>query len=405
MGVLPTNYSIAAGTLLEGFEDHTSWTFAGTGSKADNTTGTFIKSGSKSLRIQGQTSGSAVVHKAATLNFTSGTLCGLWVYDNGTAGTLLSIEISLATDSTNANRYSYKWDSTNVSIVKGWNVLYATRDMFTKTGTITWADADYLRIQVNSTGVGGCDVYLDSLYRSFYTRPMVMFHFDDNNATAYTAGYAYLDALGIRGTFAFQGNNIDVANAMTTAQMNTAYEAGWDVTNHTYTHANLTSITSAQRFDELGQCRDIMEANGWTRTINYFVAPQGGLNNDAVADLEAAGFTLARGGRSLFTDAQQSTFQGVDNVMRLVSKDVGNSGVSLATAKGYVDTCIRLGTTLMLVFHKLDAVADSLTWTTDDYEALVDYVYLKQQSNLLDIPTLYEWVNGFTVQPRKKRWA
>lgn len=405
MGTLPTNYAVNAGTLLEGFEDHTSWTSSGTGTKSDNTDSRFIKSGSKSLRIQGATSGALVVHKAAaSLNLTTGTMVGLWVYDNGTAGTLSKVQLHFATDSTVANRFSYIWDSTNVSIARGWNFLSANRDAFTKTGTLTWADADYLRLQVDSTGVGGCDVYLDSLYRSFYTRPMVMFHFDDNHGTIMDA-YTYMHDKGLRGTLAFQSNNLNVTDYMTDVEINAAYEAGWDVANHTDTHANLTAITSAQRLDELGTCRDVMEANGWTRTINYFVAPQGGLNNDAVTDLQAAGFVLARGGRSLFTNAQQSNFQGIDNPYRLISKDVGNSGVSLATAKGYVDDCIRLGSTLMLVFHKFGASADSLTMTTSDFESLVDYVHLKQQSNILDIPTLYEWHRGFSRPRRLRRFA
>jgi peptidoglycan/xylan/chitin deacetylase (PgdA/CDA1 family) len=396
MTSLPQNYVLNDGTLMEGFESAASWTFAGTGSATNNTSAQFVKNGTTSLRIQGTTSGAAVVHKAVTLNLTFGTMVGLWVYDNGAAGTLQSIELNFATDSTNNHRYSYTWSSANISLVRGWNFLNVNCAAFTKTGTPTWATTDYVRIQVNSTGIGGCDVYLDSLYRTFYTRPKVLIYFDDNHDSTYSIGYSYMQDRGLRGTFAFQSNNIDIANAMTTGQMDTAYAANWDVVNHTHTHANLTSISSAQRATELGLCRDIMQAKGWTRTLSYLVAPQGGIDNAVETDIRALGYTVARGGRTVFTNSQQGVFQGLDNSSRLISKDIGNSGVSLAAAKTVVDDCIRLGTSCMLVFHKLGAVADSLTWVTADYQALIDYIYRYAAGNVLDNMTMRDWYSGLT---------
>lgn len=43
--------------------------------------------------------------------------------------------------------------------------------------------------------------------------------------------------------------------------------------------------------------------------------------------------------------------------------------------------------------HKLGAVADSLTWVTADYDALMAYIGLKQQQGLIEavtIPQFYE---------------
>ena len=89
----------------------------------------------------------------------------------------------------------------------------------------------------------------------------------------------------------------------------------------------------------------------------------------------------------------------LDNLYLLTRRNLGNT-ISLATSKGYVDSAIDEGMTLILQMHKLVASPAAATeWAITDFQALVDYVVSKK--NLIEVVTLTEWYKQVTSNSRR----
>jgi len=68
-----------------------------------------------------------------------------------------------------------------------------------------------------------------------------------------------------------------------------------------------------------------------------------------------------------------------------------NNSITLAQAQAAVDTAIASGGTVFFYGHKYGATSDSLTWTTADFTALLDYIVTKRAAGLIDTKTIEQW--------------
>ncbi len=91
------------------------------------------------------------------------------------------------------------------------------------------------------------------------SKPMVAISFDDGPiGLGNTTASRIHDALtknGFHATFFYWGNKINGNNENEIKQ---AYERGFEVANHTYTHTNLTSLSGQQIQNEYNQCAEIL---------------------------------------------------------------------------------------------------------------------------------------------------
>ncbi len=93
-------------------------------------------------------------------------------------------------------------------------------------------------------------------------KPMVAFTFDDGPVgTASSATSIRIqDALksnGFNATFFYWGNKINSSNS---AEITRAFNAGFEIGNHTYTHPNLTSMSASQISDEYNKTSEILKS-------------------------------------------------------------------------------------------------------------------------------------------------
>jgi hypothetical protein len=109
-------------------------------------------------------------------------------------------------------------------------------DLSIRAGTST---IDRMRLSITMTEGSIIDVV--GVYINTVTKPMVSIVWDDCEFSAYQEAYNYMLKKGILGTFAVNSSTIGLANKMTLANLQEAYNAGWDLINHSSTHDALMS--------------------------------------------------------------------------------------------------------------------------------------------------------------------
>jgi len=94
------------------------------------------------------------------------------------------------------------------------------------------------------------------------TKPMIAFTFDDGpiGTTSTTASIRIQDALAASGqhaTFFYWGSRINASNE---AEIKRAYDMGFEIGNHTFSHADLGQMTADKIMEDVAKCADKLTA-------------------------------------------------------------------------------------------------------------------------------------------------
>jgi len=94
------------------------------------------------------------------------------------------------------------------------------------------------------------------------SKPMIAFTFDDGpiGTTATTASIRIQDALAASGqhaTFFYWGSRINASNE---AEIKRAYDMGFEIGNHTFSHADLSAMTADKIMEDVAKCADKLTA-------------------------------------------------------------------------------------------------------------------------------------------------
>lgn len=219
----------------------------------------------------------------------------------------------------------------------------------------------------------------------------VMFRFDDGYASVYDLAYPVLSAAGMTATCYVNSATIGTAGYMTEEQIIELDGAGWDIANHTATHANLTTLTEAQQETELSTCAAYLDGLGLTRASHHVAYPWGQIDANTSTAMTATGMlTGIKTGPRLQTTPIAS-LESINGVTGL------SSTTTLAAATAQVDP---LGGKRIVTYlgHKIATSAAEITWATDDFRALADHVG-SRGCRAVTISQLYDYVQAGYVWP------
>lgn len=390
------NYQIQAGTSIESFETIGDWTLGGTAGGAQAVNTVIYQEGSGSLKLTSSSDASSNCFSTKTISLDLSN-AGIISFDVYVADTDATSTVTLYLSSTTDFA---KYFSRAISGLKlGWNRIRIYKNWWSNTSSEDWTNTMVrLRVRTDSTASGGSIVYFDNLLTGTYHRPKVVWTCDDGWATQYTQLYDYAKKFGIRGTLNIIGSYIDqeLAGYLTLAQLIEMYNAGWDISNHTYDHTNLTTLaTQGEMEEKIKRMKDWLISRGFIRNNCHlqFCYPNGGYNATAVDALKAQGYLTGR-----TVESQQGLSQAVppDEPLLLIVRNLGNT-TTLTSAIADVDNAISSGCTLVIESHKFVTSATTTTeWDITQMQALIDYIYKKVSGGTIDCIPMSEWYLGLT---------
>lgn len=369
---------------------------------------------------------------------------GLWVYIErqpgyqpaGTLAGTLQIDISTTTGGSNAMYAG--WNSNQIK--EGWNFLkfvqrnpaaYVTGSgvvEYHPFGTVvssfgTGADTDIVngtvnRLRINWSNMADATLYFDSLWTDFDVTPQICLG-NDAGINLVEIALPIFQQYGWVGYAAFPFNVVDSGTANFTQQpdlmgydpsrLQTLYSAGWDVINHTLTHASLGTYTSeAAIVAQMRQSQAWLAEYGFVRGMEFYASPQSSSSRLSDTVIRQLGFKLQRHARG--ANVAVTPF-GIPNPDHIGSIDMGgttSSGVSAVTGGAassvmgwqiasrlirMLDVCEAYGDTLHAFWHGIttsgdtgsgeDLTGDNLLLTASAFRRFCDDVRARELAGRL----------------------
>lgn len=161
---------------------------------------------------------------------------------------------------------------------------------------------------------------------------------------------------------------------------------GWEIGAHTINHFPLTTLTDAQKEQELYQSKQDLLSHGFNATS--FASP-GGDYDMATLAIVAKYYSSHRG----FWDQGTNKWPHSEYIIRV--KQV-QAGVSVASVKTAIDQAIANKEWLVLVFHDIKVKASSKAadyeYSTANLNSIASYVNTKRAAGLVKVPNIRDGV-------------
>ena len=376
------NTGVAALTLFNDAPDSAPWSGAGTGAT------TMIQASSAQTLFgvdvwRLANDGSNTNNRFQTRN-------GGWpfVVSNDTIWLAVYVEDGLATSGLQffiANGASiatdYSWSTiTNTYLHHGWNLLPMSFTGATHVSPFELSDVglgfntasafDAMRLRINGVSSINQLYYAAGLLDSVNSHPYVSIVFDDCDETAYTNGHSYSQSRGVPLTHFIIGSLIGTSGRLTLAEVNEMMAGGDDIGFHGDERWDNAADPVALIQADVDDIRKLgLSPRGlWTAAYPSGEYGQNAGDWRVTQDaLERAGIRYAR------TTKPTEAIIPVTSPYHLGAIPLNNT-TSLAEAQAAVDRAAALSIPLIFYGHAIDTVADSLTWTTSDWQSLVDHI-------------------------------
>lgn len=267
------------------------------------------------------------------------------------------------------------------SSVEGWNITSTTLTMFSNIGTPPgWANLQKMRFKVypvtspNYPTVNVAEV-------SFYSmQPMCSIWFDDGHESVVTKALPIMDAKGFTGSLTVQGKmDYYGAEHMTAQQHRDLAQAGWDLSNHTFSHPNLSILDEAGNDAEISRGLDIALKLGGGAAAYHFVPPMGRTN----------AYTLAAAAKYATVMRRNSGANAlpVADYMALTSYEPAKNELATTTIS-VIDGAIGAQTWLILLFHMIGGGDPTLSRNVGGFQSIIDHLDANRASITTLPPTL-----------------
>lgn len=370
---IPRRLVTPSQALVEDFENVLDWTVGGGAAILADTTNYIT--GTQGLQIT--TASGAAGYASKTVNWDLSACQGfrLSFYTASASGNLSSVMLRLY----NGNFInSYRCDSSIPNSTGWWHLNFARSNFTVGDGTPDWNSAFIrVRVQITPNALKIVAGTFDEFRAGALPRPVVCLVFDDCRTSQYTKAFPIMKRYGIRGTCYVVTNNAGSSPVTYMSKNNLweLYDAGWDIANHTMSHTDLTTLTEAQQEAELLGAQQQLDAWGFKRASRHVAYPAGLFDANTITAMAATGM---KSGRNTRTDVWQSSGSAAVPAYWIPCKGYLTSTVALATATGWVDTCINQGAVCIIQVHHLVASAPGATeWTIDNFRSLIEYIAAK----------------------------
>lgn len=376
-------YALNEGTVFEEFDDITDWTSTDNSATIaeDTVDGIDVIKITPVAASAGQPRFQKTISGLDYDNCNRSMALDVYLYDD--VADYTSINVYFSSHET-FGKYAYYAASSlsAIGLEKGWNrIIIPATSLVLNNGELYTNTFTGFRIRFIAASGKQPSIGFKQLKLGYKGKPVCMFAFDRGYASGYTEGLSYLISKGLKGIEYILPRLVDTDGFVTTAQLTTAYAAGCAIGQYPldWTYTDKDSCV-----ENLTEIKDWLIANSFSRAWAHVGYPSGNYSDATGLAMEEVGVKTGREG-----DGRINLFRPYNLKRHALST---TPSVTLATAKGYLDTAIEYGEPCMFLIHTLSATPADSDWSISDFQALVDYAIARK----VDIVTIDEYYEGLT---------
>lgn len=201
---------------------------------------------------------------------------------------------------------------------------------------------------------------------SVKTWPKLMIMFDDASADIYDNAYPVMSAHNFNATVYTITGRVDAySSTLTSDNLTTMYNAGWDIANHgdNITHTRIDTMTPAVQILDLTNATNKLLGWGFTRSAYHFAYPGGDYDDTTINSTRSVGLLTAR-----TVKQKVSILSPFSNTLTLNITDLAHR----TEAPSHLTNQITGTTneTIIILFHKIgDETTDEYFYPTANFTA------------------------------------
>lgn len=216
--------------------------------------------------------------------------------------------------------------------------------------------------------------------------------FDDGYSTDYEVVYPILEEKDLKAVTYISPIFIEekVEGYMSWDQVKALDEAGWDIEDHTYSHANLKELTEPEIHEELQKVDDIFEEMGLDIPKHH--AFPHGTYNESITDIV---FTYRKTARK--AENTLNSFPLESNIIDAIDMGIHSE----EALKGFIDDAVNKNKLIFFFTHDVQDEPYDYGITTDKFKSVVEYS-IEKEINILTLTELMEKQENVRENKRKK---
>jgi peptidoglycan/xylan/chitin deacetylase (PgdA/CDA1 family) len=386
---LENRYVSSEGISLESFDTIGDWTVGGTGASISSDT-IHYKEGVQGLKLTSSGTNHPFATKTVNINLSSSTNFIFWIYVYDLTK-FNGCRIYLS-ETTNFSKYFSIYIPVTGQ-VSGWNKIVIDKNNFINDGGADWSN-NIVRLRVRFDSLNSTSITFDGLKYNYTASPKVIITFDDPSSTVYDNAYPVLSSNNQKAAWFVSSSTVGVGSNVTLLELQNLYSDGWDISNHTKSHINLTTLTYAEIEEEVNDCYYWLISNGFIKSANLFAYPFGAFNDTAISVLKQH-HVLARqaaGNPSYYPHIPIS-----DDLNFKIQCLYVTNVMTTASVKTKIDTIINTNGLMVLLFHQIVNSDADITdkYLVSDLQDISDYLKSKQNLGLLEVISMSKYYENY----------
>ncbi len=375
------------GILVEGFEDLDDWTLiAGEGASMSIDTTHFLE-GTNGLKIHTENGNIGVFEKDGTFDFSRGSNIFFSLYVDDVSKWEDFIIYLVVTPWSKYKCCKLTWLSDRLP---GWNRILISKNDFETEGDASWDDT-FTRIRFNCVPMKDetVNVTIDALRTDYQGKPVCIITFDDGKSSVYDKAFPILNSNGQQAVAFVVPDLVGQLTTISKTQLDILQNAGWDISNHSKSHANLSKLNVEELEEEVNGAYQWLVDNGYEKGARFFAYP-GGRWNEIVINKVKERHKLARSG--IYDARLQPHLSGLGEENYLITTMEVQNDVSVDMVKDYIDNAINQKGLLVLLLHAIvDENAKHGEYLSEDFKEISDYLKIKESD--ISVMTFSEYVD------------
>ena len=384
------NYIIDQGTLLHNFENLNDWTLNGLHTSYIEADTINLKEGNQGLKLVAKNGDKVYATRNINNDFskTKNFVFDVYVYDETTLN-YVTVYVTSQKD------WSKYFHYTIGKLLNGWNHVVIKRSDMINTGGDDWNNT-MIMFRLTSYPIIGKDtsITIDNFRYDMYGRAKLIFNFDDGTIGDLVAE-PILTANNQRAVSFITISWLDHKDFMTLDNLKRLQRLGWDISSHTISHPDLTTLDDNNLTIELNNSYDWFINNGFQKSAGFLAYPFGYYNNNVITKAKQR-YILARSVESGILPHMIPEYR--DDLYKLKIIEARNN-TPVQLVKDKIDNTIDQGQLIILVFHRIVKNNPSkYEYLESDFKQISDYVTSRGPD--IDVVTFTDYmipnINSFT---------